>query len=214
MNRKKQIISLYANSNIKRVLDIVLSIIIIVISSPAYLILYFGVLITSGSPVFFIHKRSGKNGKTIGVIKFRSMINGASRMQHKYAKQNESDGPTFKIQNDPRFTKIGRILSKTGMDELPQFFNVLKGDMSIVGPRPLPVNEADKLSINDKIREVVKPGITSMWVINGTHKLSFKKWMYLDKKYIQDASLKLDLFIIYKTFKLTLYSIYLQFVNH
>lgn len=214
-HEKKTIkISSYLRSPIKRILDIILSAAFILISFPLFVILYFLVLTASGRPVFFIHKRKGKGGKVIGIIKFRSMLNGASRMQSKYKNLNESDGPTFKIQNDPRFTKIGKILSKTGLDELPQFINVIKGEMSVVGPRPLPLNEANKLSSKDKLRELVKPGITSMWVINGTHKLSFKKWMYLDKKYIQDATLKLDLFIVYKTFELTLYSIYLQFVNH
>ena len=123
----------------------------------------------------------------------------SERMLLKYKNINEADGPVFKIKNDPRFTKIGRLLSHTGLDELPQFINVLKGNMSMVGPRPLPTFEYEKLNKKQKIRNLIKPGITSLWVINGTHNLSFSKWMYLDKIYIEEANLLLDIKILIKT---------------
>jgi lipopolysaccharide/colanic/teichoic acid biosynthesis glycosyltransferase len=127
------------------------------------------------------------------------MISDAEKKQIKFKNLNEADGPVFKIRNDPRFTKFGEILSRTGLDELPQFINILKGEMSIVGPRPLPVNEAGKLTKKQKIRELVKPGITSSWVIEGSHKLSFKDWMRLDREYVKNASFAVDVSIIWNT---------------
>lgn len=127
------------------------------------------------------------------------MVPNAERIKSRYKKLNEADGPVFKIRDDPRFTKFGKILSRTGLDELPQMINVIKGEMSVVGPRPLPVKEAKKLTKEQKIRELVKPGITSSWVTHGSHKLTFKKWMSLDKKYIEKATLVSDLSIIKDT---------------
>ena len=125
---------------------------------------------------------------------------GSEKLQNKYRSINEADGPVFKIYNDPRLTPIGKILSQTGLDEIPQLINVLKGDMSIVGPRPLPVEEAKKLTKTQKIRQLVNPGITSSWVVEGSHSLSFKKWMELDKDYVENANLTTDITISVKTF--------------
>lgn len=127
------------------------------------------------------------------------MYEGAERDQKKYAHLNEADGPVFKIRDDPRFVGIGKFLAHTGLDELPQLINVIKGDMSMVGPRPLPVTEAKKLTKAQKVRELVKPGITSSWVVSGAHSLSFETWMKLDKDYIESASLTTDLSILLKT---------------
>jgi lipopolysaccharide/colanic/teichoic acid biosynthesis glycosyltransferase len=127
------------------------------------------------------------------------MVANAARIQSRYKKMNEADGPVFKIRDDPRFTKFGKLLSRTGFDELPQMINVLRGEMSIVGPRPLPINEVHKLTAKQRIRELVKPGVTSSWVIAGSHELSFKEWMDLDRKYVEKASLTGDLLIILKT---------------
>lgn len=127
------------------------------------------------------------------------MKTGANKIQWKYQKLNEVDGPVFKIRNDPRFTKFGKILSMPGLDELPQFFNVLKGEMSLVGPRPLPVNEARQLTIKQKQRELIKPGSTSSWIVGGAHSLSFREWMGLDLEYIQNASFVTDIEILLKT---------------
>jgi lipopolysaccharide/colanic/teichoic acid biosynthesis glycosyltransferase len=127
------------------------------------------------------------------------MIPNAERIKPRLKKQNQADGLVFKIRDDPRFTKFGKLLSRTGLDELPQMINVLKGEMSMVGPRPLPVKEAFRLTREQKIRELVKPGITSSWVIGGSHKLSFKKWMSLDRKYVENATFVSDLSIIKDT---------------
>jgi lipopolysaccharide/colanic/teichoic acid biosynthesis glycosyltransferase len=127
------------------------------------------------------------------------MTPNAERIKPRLKKQNQADGPVFKIRDDPRFTKFGKLLSRTGLDELPQIINVLKGEMSMVGPRPLPVKEALKLTKEEKNRELVRPGITSSWVTEGSHKLTFKKWMNLDKKYVEKATFASDLSIIKDT---------------
>ena len=152
-----------------------------------------------GLPIFFTQKRVGKNGSIFKMYKFRTMIKDAEKLQSKYKKLNEADGPVFKIRDDPRYTKFGKILSRTGLDELPQILNVLKGEMCLVGPRPLPVYEAKKLTKTQNIRLLVKPGITSSWIVNGHHKHAFSDWMKLDKEYVQNANLLTDLKILYKT---------------
>jgi lipopolysaccharide/colanic/teichoic acid biosynthesis glycosyltransferase len=164
-------------------------------------------LADTGSPVFFIQTRVGKRGKLFKIIKFRTMVKNAEKLKSRYNNLNEADGPVFKIKNDPRFTRIGKMLSKIGLDELPQFINVIEGDMSIVGPRPLPVSEAKKLTREQRIRELVKPGITSSWVTSGSHKMPFKRWMKLDADYVKDATILTDISIIYKTTQIIFRSI-------
>jgi len=186
------------------VINFCLSAILIIILFP--IIVFLGILIkitSKGSP-FFSQKRIGKNGVEFLLWKFRTMYVGAEKDRKKYLNLNESNGPTFKIRNDPRYIGIGRFLAHTGLDELPQLFNILKGEMSFVGPRPLPVYEAQKLKPWQKKREQVLPGITSFWVINGMHKLSFDKWMKLDLQYIREKNLFVDIQIILKTFLLML----------
>ena len=163
---------------------------------------------TSKGRTIFKQKRVGLNGKVFTLFKFRTMKEGSEKKLATLSHLNEADGPVFKIGNDPRYTKIGNILAKTGIDEIPQFVNILKGDMSLVGPRPLPIYEANKLTPYQKRRESVLPGITSSWVIEGSHNLSFKKWMELDLSYVQNASLKEDLIILVKTLKLILKELY------
>jgi lipopolysaccharide/colanic/teichoic acid biosynthesis glycosyltransferase len=124
---------------------------------------------------------------------------GAESLQERYFHLNEADGPVFKIRNDPRFVGIGRLLARTGLDETPQLINVIKGEMSLVGPRPLPIKEAKKLTQAQKVRELIKPGITSSWVVEGSHSLKFKKWMQLDKEYVLKAYFLKDLVILFKT---------------
>lgn len=191
--------SVYATSISKRMFDILLSLVFLILSLPLMCLFYLVILIFFGKPVFFMQKRVGKNGKVFEIIKFRTMVNNAEKQKNKLMHLNESDGPTFKIKNDPRFTSFGKALSRTGLDELPQFWNVICGDMSIVGPRPLPVNEANKLSTKDKIRENVRPGVTSSWVVEGAHSMSFRKWMKLDRSYVNNASFVGDLSIIVRT---------------
>jgi lipopolysaccharide/colanic/teichoic acid biosynthesis glycosyltransferase len=197
--RRNIIISPYHKSLLKRFFDIGFSLLILLAMSPLLLLIGIVNWIANGRPVFFKQHRTGKNGKVFKIIKFRTMVIDAESQLKKYIKLNESDGPAFKIKNDPRFTAIGKMLSKSGMDELPQFINVLMGDMSIVGPRPLPTRESKKLSKIFKIREAVKPGITSPWVVKGAHEMKFKQWMELDRKYVEDASFFEDLKIIVKT---------------
>ena len=124
---------------------------------------------------------------------------GTEKEQKNLKHLNEADGPVFKIYNDPRYTKFGKILARTGLDELPQLINVLKGEMSWVGPRPCPVYEAKKLNLTQKVRELVNPGITSSWVTSGAHKLKFSQWMKLDAEYIKTGTLATDLSILFKT---------------
>jgi lipopolysaccharide/colanic/teichoic acid biosynthesis glycosyltransferase len=199
MIRLTPTVSKYHYSFLKQILDFSVSFIIFLVTLPFVLFIAVVSAVTSGLPVFFIQKRAGINGRPFKIIKFRTMINGAEKMQKKYKKLNESDGPAFKIKNDPRFTGFGKILSNTGLDELPQFINVLKGEMSIVGPRPLPIAEAKKLSGVYRVRALVKPGITSSWVTGGSHKLSFRKWMDLDREYVTKGKFGDDLEIMFKT---------------
>lgn len=131
--------------------------------------------------ILFSQERIGKGGKTFQIYKFRTMYEGAEHDQYKYSPLNQANGPVFKIYNDPRFTKIGRWLANTGLDELPQFINIAKGEMALIGPRPLPTHEESKIPTKWRIRrQSVKPGLTSSWVINGSHNMTFKEWMELD----------------------------------
>ena len=153
-----------------------------------------------GRELFFIQERVGQNGKIFRMYKFRTMYPGAEHDQKKYLELNEADGPVFKIKNDPRFTKIGKWLARTGLDELPQIINVFKGEMSLVGPRPLPVGEEKKISKKWRLRRrSVKPGIISSWVINGGHRRSFREWMEYDIKDISNRNLLYDTVIVVKT---------------
>lgn len=176
-----------------------LSGIVLVILSPLFLALSFLILVFCGKPIFFKQKRYGKNKRTFVIYKFRTMSVGGEKERRKYSYLNEADGPVFKIKNDPRYTKIGKIISHLGLDELPQLINIIKGDMAFVGPRPLPVEEAAKISKQYQARFSVLPGITSLWVIRGGHSLSFDAWMRLDLLYIHRRSFMLDVTIMLQT---------------
>jgi lipopolysaccharide/colanic/teichoic acid biosynthesis glycosyltransferase len=189
----------YHSSLLKRVLDLVISILGLIILSPLIFLIASTIKVKSKGSVFFTQKRVGKGGAPFKIIMFRTMYQGAEKDQKEYQHLNEADGPVFKIRNDPRFVGIGNFLAKSGLDELPQLINVLKGEMSLVGPRPLPVNEAKKLTQTQKARELIKPGITSSWVVSGAHSLSFRQWMKLDRQYVQKASLKTDFLILFTT---------------
>ncbi len=191
--------SYYHDSLTKRLLDLTVSLALLIFFLPFLLVIAVLLMLTQGPPLFFIQNRTGKDGKVFKMIKFRSMIPNADKMKNKLASLNESDGPVFKIKNDPRFTFVGKWLSGSGLDELPQIFNVLKGDMSIVGPRPLPVYEEKRLKRTHRQRNLIRPGITSGWVVNGSHSLSFSKWMRLDIEYIKNGNFSTDIFIIIKT---------------
>jgi len=151
-------------------------------------------------PIFFVQERVGYNKRRFEFYKFRTMTSDAEKRQAEMEHLNEVSGPVFKIKDDPRVTKIGKILRKTSMDELPQLFNVLKGDMSFVGPRPLPIRDYKRFEKNwQKRRLSVRPGLTCLWQIQGRNELSFEKWIELDMEYIDHWSLLLDLKILVKT---------------
>lgn len=192
----------YLDSFTKRFFDLVFGIFVIILMSPLFLFITVMLFVSQGSPIFFKQKRTGKDGKTFNIYKFRSMYPGSENKQKSLQKLNEVGFPVFKISDDPRFTRIGKILSKTGLDEFPQLINVIKGEMSMVGPRPLPVNEAAQLNKTQFKRHRAKPGITSEWVVGGSHDMTFKKWMILDADYLANASLQKDISILLKTAKL------------
>jgi lipopolysaccharide/colanic/teichoic acid biosynthesis glycosyltransferase len=182
------------------ILKYLILILLIIVLLPVYLFLSFLVILFSGWPVFYTQERIGLNGERFRIYKFRTMVKGADRKQGKLKNANEANGPVFKIRNDPRLTKIGKFLSHSGLDELPQLFNVLKGDMNLVGPRPLPVSEAGKISKKYKFkREMVRPGILSPWLLDGYHRLSFDTWMKSDLDYVKNKSFIYDLKISYKS---------------
>lgn len=201
-------ISPYLNSRRKRFFDLTLVVLSLPIVLVACLIIGLSVWWSSGWPVLFIQKRVGKQGKIFRIYKFRTMHRGADKVQDKYRKMNEADGPVFKIYNDPRYTTLGRWLAHRGLDELPQLWNVLKGEMSLVGPRPLPINEERR--INEKYRNgrtLAKPGLVSEWVLAGSHRLSFEEWMILDNQYLFKVDGLMDVKIILGVLKLRKYEI-------
>lgn len=197
--QKNIIQSPFLNSFTKFFFDISISILGLLLFSPLILTITFLLKITDGGPVLFRQKRVGKDKKIFVLFKFRTMRVGSEKLQKRLKRLNEATGPVFKILNDPRYTKIGKYLAHTGFDEFPQLINVLKGEMSLVGPRPLPPSEAKRLTKAQKIREVVKPGITSSWVVEGSHRLKFDQWMDLDKDYVMKANLSKDIEILMKT---------------
>jgi len=157
--------------------------------------------LTSPGPVFFRQQRSGLNGRPFTMLKFRSMVTDAEQRRHELEVLNEMSGPVFKVTHDPRVTPIGRLLRKFSLDELPQLLNVARGDMSLVGPRPLPVDEVRRFDeLAHRRRLSVKPGITCLWQISGRNNVTdFKDWVRLDLEYIDNWSLWLDLRILART---------------
>lgn len=206
LNRKE---ILYKDRNywyLRRIQDIVLSILALIVLAIPMLIVAFVIWIDSpGASPFFTQKRVGRNGKTFNFLKFRSMVPCAEEMLDSLLEKNEMDGPVFKIKDDPRLTRVGRFIRKTSIDELPQLLNILKGDMSIVGPRPAMPREVEQYSDYEKQRLYVTPGLTCYWQIQPhRNELSFEEWLELDLKYIQDRSFWVDWQIILKTFGVVL----------
>ena len=187
---------------LKRAFDIVIASLLLILLSPVFLLVGCLIKLTSpDGPVFFVQSRVGYNRRRFKMIKFRSMVPNAELMQQELEAMNEAQGPVFKIKNDPRVTPIGRVLRKTSLDELPQLLNVLRGDMSLVGPRPLPLRDVERFEENSLNRRFsVKPGITCLWQINGRSDLtSFDQWIEQDLEYIDHWSFALDLKILAKT---------------
>ncbi len=185
---------------VKRTLDFCLSYVLLVLFSPMFLVTGLLIKVTSPGPVFFAQERVGINKRRFCVYKFRTMIADAEQKLSVVEHLNEVSGPVFKIKDDPRINAIGKFLRRTSIDELPQLFNVLKGDMSLVGPRPLPLRDVDGFGKDwQRRRFSVRPGITCLWQVNGRSDLPFESWMELDMRYIDQWSLWLDLKILAQT---------------
>ena len=185
---------------LKRFFDIVLSLLALTILSPLCLLVAILIKLTSPGPIFFVHTRVGKYGRHFRFYKFRSMYVDAEKRKAELMSQNQSaDGVIFKMKNDPRITSIGRLLRRTSFDEVPQFLNVLFGDMSLVGPRPPVPSEVQQYTLEERKRLEVKPGLTCLWQISGRSDIPFKQQVSLDQEYIREWSLKRDLWILLRT---------------
>ncbi len=182
----------------KRIFDIICSVFALTALSPLFLITAAAVK-TDGGSVFYSQKRAGKNNKPFNMYKFRSMCPNAEQLKAELMKYNEMDGPVFKMKNDPRITKVGKFIRKYSIDELPQLWNVLKGDMSIVGPRPPLISEVEQYNSYQMQRLLVKPGLTCFWQAYGRSSLSFHDWMDMDMKYIKKRNIGLDISLTVKT---------------
>ena len=185
---------------VKRLFDIFASLIGIILLVPTTIIIGLAIKIEDGGPIFFKQQRVTKNGKLFNLIKFRSMVVNAEQIRDTMDEENEMDGPVFKVKNDKRITKVGNITRKIGIDELPQFINVLLGDMSVVGPRPALPREVKEYTEEDKKRLEVKAGITCIWQVQpNRNSISFEKWMVMDIEYVDKCSILLDISIMFKT---------------
>ena len=185
---------------VKRAMDIVLSLIGIFLLSPLLLAVAIAIYMDdpTGGPIF-IQDRIGKDGRRFRFLKFRSMVVNAQAQLAALQSMNEMDGPVFKIKNDPRVTRVGRFIRRTSIDELPQLFNILKGDMSLVGPRPPLPNEVEQYGPYERQRLLVKPGLTCYWQARGRNEIKFQEWMELDMKYVHHHDLWVDIRLILLT---------------
>jgi exopolysaccharide biosynthesis polyprenyl glycosylphosphotransferase len=183
----------------KRVFDVVMSSIGLLVSSPIFLIVAVCIKISDRGPIFFRQQRVGRDGRLFQVIKFRTMVVNAEKQLAALSKQNERHGPLFKMVNDPRVTGLGRFLRRSSLDELPQLINVLKGEMSLVGPRPALPSEVEHFSIELRARERVLPGITGLWQVEARDNPSFEAYRRLDLFYVENWSITLDLLILLGT---------------
>jgi exopolysaccharide biosynthesis polyprenyl glycosylphosphotransferase len=181
---------------VKRVLDFLVSMVLLILLSPLFILVAILIKLESNGPIFHISRRSGKKGRVFYCYKFRSMVHNAESMKHGLRPKSEVDGPIFKIKQDPRITRLGRFLRKYSLDELPQLFNVFIGDMSLVGPRPFPVEESDKIEYYHSPRLNIRPGITGLAQVKGRSDLRFNKWMRWDIWYANNLSIGLDIKIV------------------
>ncbi len=190
----------------KQLLDFLGALVLLLIFSPFLIIAALAIRLTSAGPVLFRQQRCGLNGQPFTMLKFRSMISDAEQRKHELERLNEMDGPVFKVTNDPRITPVGRFLRKFSIDEFPQLLNVLRGEMSLVGPRPLPVDEVRRFDDPAHRRRLsVKPGLTCLWQVSGRNNVNnFRDWVRLDLEYIDNWSLWLDLKILWRTIPVVL----------
>lgn len=183
----------------KRAIDVVGAGTGLLLLSPVFLAAAIAIKCSSKGPVFFVQQREGKDGRHFGILKFRTMVVDAEAKQAELRDQSEQDGPAFKLTNDPRITGVGKYLRKSCVDELPQLFNVLTGDMSLVGPRPLPVSESLACKAWQRARLTVLPGLTCTWQAHGGRDVKFAQWMRMDLDYIERRSFWFDLKLIFET---------------
>lgn len=184
---------------LKSISDRLFTLVGVILISPLMLSLALLIKLTSKGPIFFKQERCGLNGRKFTMFKFRTMVENADQMKDLLTEKNEMDGPVFKITDDPRLTKVGKLLRKFSLDEFPQLFNVLRGDMSLVGPRPPLPKEVSQYDLWQRRKLSMKPGLTCLWQINGRNNINFEKWMKMDLEYIDNWSLWLDTKILFKT---------------
>lgn len=186
---------------IKRLFDIILSLVLIIILSPLFIIISLVNMITLKASPFYVHKRIGKNGKAIGILKFRSMVKNADELIASFTPEQKKEWKeNFKLKDDPRITKFGRVLRVSSLDELPQLFNILVGDMSFVGPRPVVEKELEWYGKDRNKFLSVMPGLTGWWASHGRNRVKYPERCSLELYYVDNASLWLDVKIIFKTF--------------
>ncbi len=191
---------------VKRALDVIVSGAALLAASPLLLLSMLAVKLTSPGPVVFRQTRAGMNGRSFTLYKLRTMVQDAEALKASLEAKNEMDGPVFKIRKDPRITRVGAVLRKTSIDELPQLWNVLRGDMSLVGPRPALPAEVGKYEPWQRRRLSMRPGITCVWQVSGRNSVDFKRWMEMDLEYIDEWSLGLDFKLLLKTIPAVLFS--------
>lgn len=184
---------------LKRLIDLMGVSVMIVLSAPVMVLVALAIKLESKGPVLFRQKRCGRNGRTFTMLKFRSMVVDAEEQKARLKHLNEMSGPVFKIRRDPRVTRVGGFIRKTSLDELPQFFNIFLGDMSLVGPRPPLPSEVEQYKPWQRRRLSVKPGLTGLWQVSGRNNIDFEEWMRLDLRYIDEWSLWLDIKILLRT---------------
>lgn len=185
---------------IKRVIDVIFASIALILLSPVFAIIAIAIKIDSKGPVFFTHKRIGKNGNIIKLYKFRSMVINAEELIKSFKpEQMREYKENYKLTNDPRITKVGKFLRKTSLDELPQLINIINGDLSIIGPRPLVADELEKYGVNKDKFLSVTPGLTGYWAANGRSNTTYEQRMEMELYYIDNLSLKMDIKVFFKT---------------
>lgn len=184
---------------LKRTGDILISLLGLIVLSPVLAVVALLIWLEDRGPVIFTQERNGLNNRIFKMYKFRSMVINAAALRSEMEKFNELDGPAFKMKHDPRITRIGRFIRKTSLDELPQLVNILLGQMSLVGPRPLPTYETAQCNDYQMQRLLVKPGLTCYWQISGRSDITFDEWIEMDLKYIREASALTDLKILFQT---------------
>lgn len=185
---------------VKRVLDVVIASIALVVLFPIFLIIAILIKAESKGPVFFAHKRIGKDGKEIKILKFRTMVDNAEDLIKEFTpEQMEEFKKNFKLENDPRITNTGKFLRKTSLDELPQLINIIRGELSLIGPRPIVARELEKYENNKRKFLSVTPGLTGYWAANGRSNISYEQRMIMELYYIDNISWKLDVKIFFKT---------------